>query len=42
MDQRQELKGRPETGMYASVLCPEQIIRFPYAAPFECCIILVN
>jgi len=31
----QPLKGRPETGINASVICPQPIIRFPYAAPFE-------
>jgi len=30
------LNGKPETGMNASVICPQLTIRFPYAAPFEC------
>jgi hypothetical protein len=30
------LSGKLETLINASVICPQQIIRFPYAAPFEC------
>ena len=33
----QALKGKPETGINASVICPQLIIRFPHAAPFEFC-----
>ena len=29
------LKGKPETGINASVMYPQPIIRSPYAAPFE-------
>jgi hypothetical protein len=29
------LKGKPETGINASVTYPHPIIRFPSAAPFE-------
>jgi hypothetical protein len=38
----QHLKGKPETGINASVICPQLIIRSPYAAPFEFCLSLVN
>ena len=32
------LKGKPETGINASVICLQLIIRFPYGAPFEFCL----
>jgi hypothetical protein len=35
------LRGKPETGINASVIYPQLIIRFPYAAPFEFCLCLV-
>ena len=34
----QHLKGKPETGINASVIYPQQTIRSPYAAPFEFCL----
>ena len=34
----QALKGKPETGINASVICPQPIIRLPYGAPFEFCL----
>jgi hypothetical protein len=37
----QHLKGKPETGINASVICPQLTIRSPYAAPFEFCLSLV-
>jgi hypothetical protein len=30
-----KLKGKPETGIYASVICPSQSSGLPFAAPFE-------
>ncbi len=38
----QALKGKPETGIYATVIYPKLTIRFPYAAPFEICLALTN
>jgi hypothetical protein len=38
----QALKGKPETGIYATVIYPKLTIRFPYAAPFEFCLALSN
>ena len=32
------LKGKPETGIDAADIYPKLTIRFPYAAPFECCL----
>jgi hypothetical protein len=29
------IKGKPETGIYAAVICPPPTIRFPSAASFE-------
>jgi hypothetical protein len=37
----QHLKGKTETGINASVICPPPTIRFPHAAPFESCIFLL-
>ena len=34
----QPIKGKPETGIYAAVICPPPTIRFPHAAPFESCL----
>ena len=31
-------EGKPETGINASDIYPQPIIRFPYAAPFEFCL----
>jgi hypothetical protein len=38
----QALKGKPETGIYATLIYPKLTIRFPYAAPFEFCLALAN
>jgi len=38
----QHLKGKPETGINASVICPQLTIRSPYAAPFEFCLSLYS
>jgi hypothetical protein len=37
----QHLKGKTETGINASVICPPPTIRFHHAAPFESCIFLL-